>query len=171
MEKNIIRYNDFLSNNLFDEVQTFAEDIIRSPEPYYGRTNTCWPEDVVRQSTPVIIIDISNDSPIHSRLKSEIDTKTGLEVNKLMVYFWTKLSYIPWHNDAHMDAALTIYLNDYWDQDWGGYFMYKMNNEIKAIKPERNLGIVQTGHISHSVSTVNLDAPSRITLQVFFKEN
>jgi hypothetical protein len=171
MEKNIISYDEFLSNNLFDELQTFAEDIIKNPIPYFGRTNLCWSENVVRQSTPVIIIDISEDFPIYNKLKSEVNIKTGLEVNRLMVYFWTKLSYIPWHDDTHTDAALTIYLNDYWDQDWGGYFMYKTGSEIKAIKPERNLGIVQTGHISHSVSTVNLDAPSRITLQVFFEEN
>ena len=52
-----------------------------------------------------------------------------------------------------------------------GYFMYKMGNEIKAIKPERNLGIVQTGNVFHSVSTVNLDSDKRITLQAFFIQN
>jgi Rps23 Pro-64 3,4-dihydroxylase Tpa1-like proline 4-hydroxylase len=88
-----------------------------------------------------------------------------------MIYFWTKLSYIPWHDDTQADSALTIYLNDYWDQDWGGYFMFKLNNEIKAIKPDRNLGVIQTGNVSHSVSTVNLDADLRITLQAFFIEN
>jgi Rps23 Pro-64 3,4-dihydroxylase Tpa1-like proline 4-hydroxylase len=171
MEKNIIKYNEFLSNDLFDEVQMFPEKTIKSPEPYYGRTNACWREEIVKQSTPVIVIDIINDTPMYNKLKSEIDTKTGLKVNRLMIYFWTKLSYISWHNDAHADAALTIYLNDYWDFDWGGYFMYEMDNEIKAIKPERNLGIIQTGHVFHSVSTVNLDSDKRITLQAFFMEN
>jgi hypothetical protein len=171
MEKNIIKYNEFLSNDLYDEIQMFAEKTFKSPEPYYGRTNACWHEEIVKQSTPVIIIDISKDSSIHNKLKSEIDFKTGLKVNRMAIYFWTKLSYIPWHNDAHADAALTIYLNDYWDFDWGGYFMYKMDNEIKAIKPERNLGIVQTGNVFHSVSTVNLDSDKRITLQAFFIQN
>jgi Rps23 Pro-64 3,4-dihydroxylase Tpa1-like proline 4-hydroxylase len=171
MDKNIIVYNEFLSNDLFDEVQIFAENTIKSSEPYLGRTNLCWQDEIRNQSTPVIIRDIIKDTPIYNKLKSEIDTKTGFKVERLMLYFWTKLSYIPWHNDSHANSALTIYLNDYWDQDWGGYFMFKLNNEIKAIKPERNLGVIQTGHVSHSVSTVNLDADLRITVQSFFMPN
>jgi hypothetical protein len=171
MDKNIIVYEEFLSNDLFDEVQMFAENTIKSPEPYPGRTNLCWQDEIRNQSTPVIIRDIIEDTPIYNKLKSEIDTKTGFKVERLMLYFWTKLSYIPWHNDAHANSALTIYLNDYWDQDWGGYFMFKLNNEIKAIKPDRNLGVIQTGNVSHSVSTVNLDADLRITVQSFFMPN
>jgi Rps23 Pro-64 3,4-dihydroxylase Tpa1-like proline 4-hydroxylase len=171
MDKNIIIYNDFLSNDLFDEIQIFAENTIKSPEPYLGRTNLCWQDEIRNQSTPVIIRDIIGDTPIYNKLKSEIDSKTGLKVERLMLYFWTKLSYIPWHNDGHAESALTIYLNDYWDEDWGGYFMFKLNNEIKAIKPDRNLGIIQTGSIFHSVSTINLDADLRITVQTFFMPN
>jgi hypothetical protein len=171
MDKNIIVYNEFLSNDLFDEVQIFAENTVKSPEPYPGRTNLCWQDEIRNQSTPVIIRDIIEGTPIYNKLKSEIDSKTGLKVKRLMLYFWTKLSYIPWHNDAHAESALTIYLNDYWDQDWGGYFMFKLNNEIKAIKPDRNLGVIQTGNVSHSVSTVNLDADLRITVQSFFLPN
>jgi hypothetical protein len=171
MDKNIIVYNEFLSNDLFDEVQMFAENTIKSPEPYPGRTNLCWQDEIRNQSTPVIIRDIIEDTPIYNKLKSEIDSKTGLKVERLMLYFWTKLSYIPWHNDSHAESALTIYLNDYWDQNWGGYFMFKLNNEIKAIKPDRNLGVIQTGNVSHSVSTINLDADLRITVQSFFMPN
>jgi hypothetical protein len=171
MEKNIIIYNEFLSNDLFDEIQVFAEETIKRPEPYLGRTNLCWQDEIRNQSTPVIIRDIIGGTSIYNKLKFEIESKTKLEVNRLMIYFWTKLSYIPWHDDTQADSALTIYLNDYWDQDWGGYFMFKLNNEIKAIKPDRNLGVIQTGNVSHSVSTVNLDADLRITLQAFFIEN
>jgi hypothetical protein len=168
MNKNIIVYDEFLSNDLFDEVQTFAETTVKSPNPYLGRTNFCWQDEIRNQSTPVLIIDIDEDGPLYNKLKAEIDTKTGLNVERLMLYIWTKLSYIPWHNDSHAESALTIYLNDYWDPDWGGYFMYKLNNEISAIKPERNLGVIQTGGVPHSVSTLNLDANLRITLQSFF---
>ena len=87
-----------------------------------------------------------------------------------MFYIWTKLSYIPWHNDHHVNGALTVYLNNYWDINWGGYFMYKnQNNEINAIKPETNLGVLQLEGVEHSVSTVNVNAENRITLQTFFK--
>jgi hypothetical protein len=166
--KKIIVYDEFLSNELFDEAQIFAEKTIKSPEPYMGRTNLCWQDEIVNQSTPVIIRDILNDSPLYAKLKSEIEAKTGLEVDRLMMYFWTKLSYIPWHNDSHVESALTIYLNDYWNENWGGYFMYNLNNQIIAIKPERNLGVIQTGNVYHSVSTLNLDASLRITIQSFF---
>jgi hypothetical protein len=168
MNKEIIVYNEFLSNDLFDDVQIFAEEIIKSPVPYLGRTNLCWPDEIVKQSSSVIIIDILKEFPICDKLKSEIESKTKLGVNRLMLYFWNKLSYIPWHTDAHAKSGLTIYLNDYWHEDWGGYFMYKLNDEIKAIKPESNLGISQVGNVPHAVSTINLDANLRITIQCFF---
>jgi hypothetical protein len=169
MNENIIQYNDFFSFHLLDEMQTYIYDTSKSESPYMGRTNMCWQDFIVGHSAPVIIIDLPNTHELNVKIKSEIKNKLGKEPANIMFYIWTKLSYIPWHNDSHVKGALTVYLNEYWDDNWGGYFMYKNENEeISAIKPKTNLGIVQMGELKHSVSTININAENRITLQTFF---
>ena len=168
MIKQLRKFDNFLSDELLDELQVFSYNSLRTPVPSLGRTNLCWGEAIIKQSTPVIVKDILPEDKLYAKVKNEIESRCGWEVDKLMIYHWTKLSYIPWHNDSHTNAGLTIYLNDFWDDDWGGYFMYQTDKDIKAIKPELNLGVLQEGNIRHSVSTINLDADIRVTLQAFF---
>ena len=47
--------------------------------------------------------------------------------------------------------------------------MYEENNEIKAIKPEYNLGVLQEGGVNHCVSTINVNADVRVSIQAFLK--
>jgi hypothetical protein len=66
--------------------------------------------------------------------------------------------------------AITLFLNDEWKDDWGGYFMYEDlddNATIKCIKPKRNLGLLQGKGLNHSVSTINIGADWRISMQIF----
>ena len=103
------------------------------------------------------------------KLKQEIEEKTGWEVLNIMIYYWTKLSYIPWHEDPGLNAGFSLYLNETWDKDWGGYFMYELEEgQIKALIPTRNTAVIQEGNVPHSVSTINMDSEIRISLQVFF---
>ena len=169
MEKKIICYNDFLSNDLLDECQETLKSTIKSATPYFGKTNLCWEYGIVKSSTTITIIEVTEEYSIYIKLKNEIELHIGLIPNRIMFYVWPKLSYIPWHDDNHVKSALTIYLNDFWDEDWGGYFMFKNNEKIEAIKPKLNLGVHQLGGVTHCVNTVNIDADNRITIQVFFK--
>ena len=170
MGSQITLFTDFFDLELLDEIQTFILTKSKSPTPYLGRTNICWDDFIVGHSTPIIIIDMHDTEELSIKIKNSIKNKIGKEPSNIMFYIWTKLSYIPWHNDHHVNGALTVYLNNYWDINWGGYFMYKnQNNEINAIKPETNLGVLQLEGVEHSVSTVNVNAENRITLQTFFK--
>ena len=49
--------------------------------------------------------------------------------------------------------------------------MHEENDEIKAIKPEYNLAVLQENGVSHCVSTLNVDADIRISMQVFLLKN
>jgi Rps23 Pro-64 3,4-dihydroxylase Tpa1-like proline 4-hydroxylase len=88
-----------------------------------------------------------------------------------MNYVWTRLSYIPWHNDAASRIAITIYLNEYWDPDWGGIFLYSTDIEPRNIKgyvPKFNTAIKNNNKILHSTTMISMDAKSpRITIQLF----
>lgn len=171
METQLTKYYNFFDEDTFTSLQSYAYDVFNGKKPYFGRTNLHWNKSVVKESTPVLVADIVGGSTMFNELNEKIYEKTGKLAEKgMMLYCWTKYSYIPWHNDAHCSSALTIYLNDYWDEDWGGYFMYKNDKEIKAIVPERNLGVLQENGIFHATTTINPDADKRYSFQIFFDE-
>jgi Rps23 Pro-64 3,4-dihydroxylase Tpa1-like proline 4-hydroxylase len=89
----------------------------------------------------------------------------------VMNYAWTRLSYIPWHNDGHRSEALTIYLNDVWEKDWGGLFLYEDDEgSLRGFVPSFNCGLKNRSNVKHSTTPVTLDAPEpRFTVQLFPK--
>jgi len=48
--------------------------------------------------------------------------------------------------------------------------MYKDDENISAIKPAKNLGVLQKTPINHCVSTINIGADYRVSLQFFLTD-
>ena len=177
MEKSITYFKDFLSEDLFKELQGIAIAAIKDPLAGLSRTNNVWDAGIVKESMPVLVKDIDVGSDLYKRLKAEIDAKTGKKAQRIMIYYWTRLSYIPWHGDGHVKSALTLYLNEVWDKDWGGYFMFEggknfenTENNVGVVKPSRNCAVLQDGNVEHATTTLNLDADIRMTIQIFFDD-
>ena len=165
----IKKYEQFLDNDLYEEVIATAEHLLTLGSNVFT-TNDWWEFDIKKDSFPVFIHNINHESELHNRLKRTIESKTGYTIkdNNIMIYYWTRFSYIPWHNDGlKYKGAITIYLNREWIRDYGGYFMYEEGNEIKAILPEKNLALVQYGGIDHGTTPVNFDGKIRFTIQSF----
>ena len=167
-------YSNFLSEECVKSLDNKIEEILYKSDsnvPNFTTSLTSWAKNVQNSSTPIIRYVLNkNDDTIFQLLKKEIESKIPYYVDNMVIHLAPKLSYIPWHNDSHVSAALTIYLNKKWDINWGGYVLYKLNSEIKAIKPEFNLGILQEGGekgLPHCVTTTNIDADLRISLQLF----
>lgn len=135
----------------------------------YNRSNFQW-KPAVRNSSGVVMVreyDEVNKSFIIDQL-----TKRGVIAHPdyhVMSFAWTRLSYIPWDNDARKEQALTIYLNDRWEPDWGGLFLYRDDeNQIRGFAPRFNCGLRNSSHVEHATTPVTLDAPEpRFTLQLF----
>lgn len=170
-------YKNFLSNESIEKLDNKIEDILykSNPDvPNFTTSLTSWEDNLKKSSSPIIRYVLNeNDIELFQILKKEIESKISYYIDGIVIHFSPKLSYIPWHNDSHVTAALTIYLNKIWDINWGGYFLYNKNNEIKAIIPEFNLGVLQRGGVtgvSHCVTTTNMDADLRISLQLFLKQ-
>jgi Rps23 Pro-64 3,4-dihydroxylase Tpa1-like proline 4-hydroxylase len=91
----------------------------------------------------------------------------------VMNYIWSRLSYIPWHNDNIHANAVTIYLNEHWDPDWGGIYLYYTTIEANIIRgyvPKFNTAVKNNNRIAHSTTMVSMDAESpRVTIQLFTK--
>ena len=89
-------------------------------------------------------------------------------------YIWNKMSGISSHNDlpSHVEGG-TLYLNETWDSNWGGLFVWKDKNEKKgyklnAICPKQNMLIINDESEIHSVTPVSPTIPHvRTTIQIW----
>jgi Rps23 Pro-64 3,4-dihydroxylase Tpa1-like proline 4-hydroxylase len=168
----VTKIENFFEKEFLQETLKYVDDLLKNSNSKFTTSISSWSENIIENSLPVFTYSFSqNDQVFLLKLKEKIEQKiTQYIVVDVNLYLWPKLSYIPWHNDAEYKAALTIYLNQEWGKNWGGYLMYEENDEIKAIKPEFNLGVLQEGGVKHCVTTVNINAKNRITLQCFINK-
>jgi len=168
----LTKYEDFFSEDLYKECIDTAKDILLQGGHNFC-TNGWWNREIVKDSFPVLIHSIHRESKLFNNIRKGIENKTKLTVkhHDIMFYYWTRFSYIPWHEDKIYAGSLTVYLNEKWDPDFGGYFLYEDNKkEIRAVLPKPNLGLLQQGGFRHSTSAVNYDGGMRISIQVFLEE-
>jgi hypothetical protein len=169
---NIQKIENFLSEELFTELINYIKKLNSNKNTIFKSNLNRWQTELLDNSTPVIIYSFEeNDKDIFFKLKKEIEKQIPFVVYGIYIYQWPKLSYLPWHTDEGYKSALTLYLNESWNPNWGGYFMYEMDNEIKAIKPEKNLAVLQEGGVPHCVNTININAPIRCTMQIFLTKS
>jgi hypothetical protein len=169
----VTKYNNILSNELYAEVVEYVNNLIKDKPMKFTMSNLLWDDRLKGNSVPISRYDFNTgDSEIAKKLKKEIEDKIPYFVENFCLHLWPNLSYITWHNDKHVKAALSLYLNENWDDNWGGFLMYEdsTENEIKAIKPTKNMGVLQEGGVNHSVTTINIGADMRISLQFFLRE-
>lgn len=170
--KKITKYENFLSDEMFEKTFKHVMEIIRSNSKF-GISNFNWQNYIVLESAPVLLYTLNDENtPFFHELVSEVEKKTqySLSVPIINFYIWTNSSYIPWHDDGAYSAGLTIYLNNDWDLNWGGLFLYKdKDEEIKSIAPKKNRAVLQEGGVPHSVTLTTKQADYRYTLQIFFK--
>jgi Rps23 Pro-64 3,4-dihydroxylase Tpa1-like proline 4-hydroxylase len=165
----LTKYEEFFTKELHSELFETSKHLLRQGgNTFY--TNAWWSEGIVKDSFPVLIHSIYKDSDLFNKVREQIEKKTKLAVkdHDIMIYYWTRFSYIPWHEDQNYEGTLTVYLNEEWHPDWGGYFMYEdTKGEIRAILPKPNLGLLQQGGIKHCTTPVNFNGGMRISIQVF----
>lgn len=156
--------DDFLEPDFFFDVNVLSKQIYTSPNGTL-KSNASWNSDVVQESNIVLVHEIQDTDILKTLQKKfeEYDITPSF-------FYWNQMSYIPWHDDGAHHAAMTIYLSDHEEND-GGYFMYeKSDGTIEAIQPKPNRAIFQSDGVRHSVTSVNLGAPIRRTIQIFMKK-
>ena len=168
--KNVTKYDSFFTDDLYKEITEYIKSIIKDKSTLFN-TSLAWQDSLKGNSGLIARYEFGkNDMEILRKIKIESQKKIPYIISNVVLHLMPPLSYITWHDDSHVTAALTIYLNEIWDYDWGGYLMYKENNKIQAIKPEKNLGLLQITPVNHCVSTVNIGADYRISLQFFLTD-
>ena len=164
--QNVTKYKNFLS----DEIYIRLKQIVQNKKNKFIMVSLADGNSV--NSNSIMRYGLENDFELKKQIQIEIESKIPYFVKNMHINLIPNLSFIDWHRDSHCIAALTVYLNEKWNDNWGGYLIYEENDELKAIKPEKNLAIIQKTPLNHSVSMVNIGADYRISLQMFLhKEN
>lgn len=158
--------NNFLSIPLLKEIHEHIVNL-----KFSWTQNDAWDSDLRVGSIPIAIADLT---PFKERIIEEtlvhLPELKGLEVPQPMFYSCPQMASIGWHEDYY-PSSISIYLNEYWDRQWGGFFMYEDGSEIKAIKPEFNMAVIVPPNIQHSVTQVAHYSPvRRFSIQLFFVE-
>jgi hypothetical protein len=168
-------HDSFLPHELYIECYNYAMSKYNSHDMVF-KTNHVWDDCILHDSNPILIHTLPDTDDLSIRLKSHILDNVELTFNnvsttKLSFYFYTSGAHIPWHNDNNHSGGITIYLNQEWNNDWGGAFLYS-TNPSKMIDggfyPKQNQAIIITDNLPHTVVPTTKYSDIRISIQCFF---
>ena len=78
-----------------------------------------------------------------------------------------KSSGINWHSDETWKYGATYYLNNRWDRQWGGEFMFTNEDGHGYIPVVGNSLVIVKAPLTHKVNPVLTSTMPRISVQVF----
>lgn len=116
------------------------------------------------------VIDLELKEWIFSEVRQHCPPEEDISIH---FNVWQPLTALNWHDDANYTFGATIYLNEEWDIDNGGIFLYQEKkdvgtNHIKALVPKKNTMVVNDGKEFHAVTPVAYEIKEpRLTIQIF----
>jgi hypothetical protein len=164
-------HTNFLSDEEINIISSESFLLFKDPETKYQTNLTRWDKNIILDSNIVLINNITNNL----KLKTvDILNRNLKKLNKnkpdgISFFYWTKGSYIPWHSDEGYEMACTLYLNQNWDPNWGGFINIKTDEyNVSSIKPEYNNLVELQKNVFHSTTPTSLLADIRVTIQIFW---
>lgn len=171
---------NFLPTDLAQTISSYSGALMHKTEPVFY-TNYAWTSDSVesnkdRYERLVLIHDLKVGNP---ELNQQVCNAVNMQLDDykvhndtIFIYLWTNMSRIEWHNDSKTRSsrcgAVTVYLNQRWDLEWGGDFLYKdEDNEVHRISPSFNKGVFITD-LEHRTTPV-IGKKIRKTLQIWLE--
>lgn len=159
-----------LSTGLLHKMHNYIRSI---SDEYAWHTNSHWNAEIVNGSAAAILTKMDHfRDEITSELSVHIPEIESLELFIPFPSFFSipPMGFFNWHEDVY-PVNVSIYLNEFWDEKWGGFFLYENEGEIRGIKPEFNKAVVVGPYIKHSVTMIPPNCPTnRFSLQLFFIE-
>jgi len=166
-KKSLLVYDNFFDLSLLKEIDQYASNKINERT---WRTSQGWPQNIKRFTSPISILELPDHFliPIRERYR-KVSKKFYAEV--ATYYIWPPGSYIGWHSDSTYSFTSTTPLNEKWDKDHGGIFLYEdSRGNIKGILPVHNKCVINMNALKHTVTMLTPDASLRRTLLVFGKK-
>jgi Rps23 Pro-64 3,4-dihydroxylase Tpa1-like proline 4-hydroxylase len=165
-------YNNVLDEELIKNVIEYFKFIL--DKNVWG-SSIGWDQNLSLISSNTLTHRISNKS-LEKEIKNSIEKVLDVDFEKEeltfvpSIYVWSGGSYITWHSDDCYPYNGTIYLNEEWDSDDGGVFLYKdiQTKEIKGIEPTYNSMVVNSATETnpHNLHCVTCIVPGTIKKRV-----
>ena len=166
--------------NLFSPEEYKDLDLLLQTEILNGDEETVvnrdvWDERLFKDTQGKnLITAIENEEFIDiiiNRVIERFNTSSNKSHYSILYYKSQGQFNINWHNDGQYQAAVSIYLNDNWHRDLGGYLIYQMDDEdlMTAVQPKIGTAVYHNGGVLHGTTPVSEGAPSRKSIQVFIK--
>ena len=171
----IKQYNNVLNEELIKNIMEYFKSMLKKD---VWSSSSGWDQNLSLISTNTLTHRIT-DNLLKKEIKKSIEE--AIEINfdeedldfSPSIYVWSGGSYITWHPDNHYPYNGTIYMNEEWDSNDGGIFLYRDNhtNKIKGIEPIYNSMVVNSGtgddpHNDHCVTCIVPGTiKKRVTLQ------
>jgi len=165
-------YTNILNDDLIKKISDYLNHTLK--KDVWGSNND-WDQRLILNSSIVLTHKI-RDKLLYKKIKNSIETALDIDFEKEeltfvpFIYVWGGGSYITWHQDECYPYNGTIYLNEEWDGNDGGVFLYKENQtkEIKGIEPTYNSMVVNsaTEKDPHNFHCVTCIVPGTIKKRV-----
>jgi len=126
---------------------------------------------------PVFILPLEeHQSYFNAKYKALDSAFSDFELVTVYLHIWPPGSQINWHHDGDAGQRIgsTVYINETWNWNWGGLFLYDDPSLGQGwIFPEHNKMIWFESPVWHATSMVALNAEfPRLSIQLFFtKQN
>lgn len=164
---------DVLSEKLLLEVKQYLQSILH--KEVWSSSLLAWDKNV-HVGLKGSCITSTLPKNLHKKLEKEVKSILPKYKRLTSQYnVWNYLSGVSLHNDAKAKFGSTIYLNDHWDLNYGGLFLWSDSNENKIKKvicPEKNMMILNSNQEYHMVTPINFDIPEpRCSIQLWGYEN
>ena len=156
---------DSISNTLYEKcVKELNERL----------TDNCWCSSTLTWGSDIkngivgscVFTPVSDD--IHHLLEKELKTNLP-EYNELscQYYVWQPQSGISWHDDYSAERLFgaTLYLNEQWHPDNGGWFIWEGKDGYHTILPKKKVLVVNDEYQHHCVTPVAIGF--RCTIQIW----
>ena len=129
-----------------------------------------WDADIKQGIIGSCIVTSVSDT-IHHLLEEELKSCLP-EYDELILqyYIWQPQSGISWHNDKASDRLFgaTLYLNEKWHPDNGGWFIWEDNDGYHTIIPKKKFLVINDNYEYHCVTPVSpVSLDSRCTIQIW----
>ena len=127
-----------------------------------------WSKGILEKVTGDCSIAVVKDSIANQIKKCILDKLPPTESMTFQYYVWRQNSGIALHSDQGFKYGATIYLNNNWDINSGGIFLWEEGDYLKGICPEYNTMILNDEKEFHLVTTVSpLITEFRCTIQIW----
>lgn len=161
-------YKDVLSPVTLSFINSELSSFMATPEKW-----TCssfiWNDDIKVNISGGTLITMVGDSITKLILEDLDGILPSMSHQKLQYCVWPSNSGISTHNDKKYKFGATIYLNESWDINDGGIFLYEhAADDWRAHVPKFNTMMVNDSSTLHLVTPVSPFAKqNRYTIQIF----